>query len=311
MRVAPIELKEDPSTMLEFDARVRVAAMAYLAALVDRTGVVHRRELQAFEYEGERIPLIGVQRGIWKPRDWSVALSILTMPDSPYEDRIGDDGYARYQWRGADSDFFDNRALRKAIGSEIPLIWFVGLGASLFEPVFPIWIMGEERSQRQFVVAVDQVMRSYWSAELSSAPPYDPVRRYAEAQVRVRLHQRPFRSRVLIAYATRCAVCGLRHRELLDAAHIKEDANGGEPIVPNGLAMCAIHHRAFDAQFLGVRPDFKIEIKHDLLIEKDGPTLQYALQGLHGSGIGLPSKPSERPNRELLEERHERFLAAG
>ena len=120
-----------------------------------------------------------------------------------------------------------------------------------------------------------------------------------------------FRDRVLLAYETQCALCRLRHRPLLDAAHIKEDAAGGEPSVSNGLAMCAIHHRAFDADVLAVRPDYRVEIRADVLHEHDGPTLQHALQGLHGTLISLPSRRSERPNTDLLEERYARFLAVG
>ena len=78
----------------------------------------------------------------------------------------------------------------------------------------------------------------------------------------------------------------------------------------NGLAMCAIHHRAFDADVLTVRPDYRIEISPKVLKERDGPTLRYALQGLHGEAISLPRHRVEHPDRELLEERFERFRAA-
>jgi putative restriction endonuclease len=129
--------------------------------------------------------------------------------------------------------------------------------------------------------------------------------------VRVRLHQRPFRDRVLLAYGSQCALCRLRHPPLLDAAHIKEDSEGGEPIVPNGVSMCAIHHRAFDADVLSLRPDFKVEIRRDVLTEHDGPTLLHALQELHGQAIVLPHRRSEWPRKDLLEERYERFRKAG
>lgn len=94
-----------------------------------------------------------------------------------------------------------------------------------------------------------------------------------------------------------CALCHLRHSELLDAAHIKEDADGGEPTVPNGMAMCAIHHRAFDSLVLGVSPTFKIEIRPDVMDEQDGPTLRYSLQGLHGSAIILPHQRAAHPDK--------------
>ena len=68
-----------------------------------------------------------------------------------------------------------------------------------------------------------------------------------------------FRDRVLLAYSLQCALCRLRHPELLDAAHINEDSDGGKPVVPNGVAMCAIHHRSFDKNVLTVRPDYLID----------------------------------------------------
>ena len=154
-------------------------------------------------------------------------------------------------------------------------------------------------------------MQRGWRPGLVSASSFDPTRRYAEAVVRVRLHQRVFRDRVLLAYGSQCALCRLRHPELLDAAHIRGDAQSGEPIVPNGIAMCAIHHRAFDWNVLGVRPDYKVEIRGDVLAEADGPTLRYALQGLHGEAIVVPMRRAERPDKELLEERYERFRLVG
>lgn len=48
-------------------------------------------------------------------------------------------------------------------------------------------------------------------------------RKYITSSVRNRLHQRGFRERVLSAYKEQCALCRLRHRELLDAAHIIPD----------------------------------------------------------------------------------------
>jgi putative restriction endonuclease len=102
----------------------------------------------------------------------------------------------------------------------------------------------------------------------------------------------------------------LRHRELLDAAHIRDDALGGEPVVTNGIAMCKIHHAAFDSMLMAVRPDFGIEVRRDILDEEDGPTLRHAVQGLHGGRIELPRQRAARPSQDLLEERYQLFRAA-
>ena len=113
-----------------------------------------------------------------------------------------------------------------------------------------------------------------------------------------------------MAYNSQCALCRLRHPELLDAAHIREDSDGGEPVIPNGVAMCAIHHRAFDTDVIGIRPDHVIEVRPDVLDETDGPTLQHALQAIHGVEMTLPSDRAAWPAENLLEERFDRFRAA-
>ena len=121
-------------------------------------------------------------------------------------------------------------------------------------------------------------------------------REYTTSLARRRLHQRAFRELVLLAYRNQCALCRLRHSELLDAAHIVPDAEPeGEPVVQNGIALCRLHHAAFDRFFLAVRPDHIIEVRPDVLEEADGPTLQHAIQGLHGQSIVLPRKSLERP----------------
>ena len=82
-------------------------------------------------------------------------------------------------------------------------------------------------------------------------------------------------------------------------------------MVPNGVAMCAIHHRSFDKNVLTVRPDYVIEVRRDVREERDGPTLIHALQGLHGEKLALPRQRTAWPDRELLADRYERFRAVG
>ena len=120
-----------------------------------------------------------------------------------------------------------------------------------------------------------------------------------------------FRSRVLLAYQSRCAVCRLEEPALLEASHVLDDAEGGEPIVPNGLSMCTIHHRAFDRHLLGVSPQFEIRIHARLLKRTDGPMLLHGLQAMHGVALQLPAKRADQPDRDLFASRFERFRIAG
>ncbi|HUL43455.1 MAG TPA: HNH endonuclease [Bacteroidota bacterium] len=137
-------------------------------------------------------------------------------------------------------------------------------------------------------------------------------RAYVTKQVRQRLHQQAFRARVLAAYREQCACCRLRHEQLLDAAHIIPDSEPeGEPVVSNGIALCKLHHAAFDELFIGITPDHIIQVRRDILEEFDGPMLLHGLQGLNGNKIVLPRSLRHQPNREFLERRFILFRNAG
>lgn len=137
------------------------------------------------------------------------------------------------------------------------------------------------------------------------------VRAYATREARHRLHQQRFKLDVMRAYRHRCAICMLRERSLVQAAHIVPDAEPeGIAAVVNGMALCAIHHLAFDRNVLGVNPDGVIHIAGRVLRESDGPMLKTGLQGFHGERIALPRRPDDRPDPARLEQRFERFLRA-
>ena len=100
----------------------------------------------------------------------------------------------------------------------------------------------------------------------------------------------------------------MRHRELLDAAHIIPDNQpGGDPVVKNGIALCKLHHAAYDSYLLGIRPDYIIQVRQDVLSEIDGPMLRHGLQGLHNTKISIPRRAEHRPSPDLLERRWQWF----
>lgn len=298
------------------DDELRASMFAYLDGLTRTKDVVTQDELMSFEFDTQRVSLLQHMRGIRVVSGLPGALTIRTTfrdnpKDLPYADEEGDDGYYRYRWQGTDPDAFDNRALRTVLLEGKPLAWFVGVAPALFVPVHPVWLVAEEPETHSFVLAFDALMRDEFQP-LRLAHPVDLAarRQYAMATVRRRLHQPVFRRRVLTAYGSACALCNLRHENLLDAAHIKEDSDGGQPIVPNGIAMCAIHHRAFDGNVIGIRPDYVIELRRDILNETDGPTLEHALQGVHGRHLAVPTQKLAQPDVTLLEERFQRFQDA-
>ena len=297
------------------DAELRREVMAWLTVRSnDGADPVPSDDLRAFELHGERMPLLDLQRGIRKPAVLQAALSIRTVytPDGrqrPYEDAPGPDGMLRYEWRGDDPAHAENRALRRAMENGLPLVWFFGVGPALYLPVFPVYVVGEEPASQQFVVDPDVGHGLVAAGSVVE----EHLRRYVVTQTRRRLHQPVFRATVMRAYGTRCAVCSLAYASLLDAAHIIADADPlGIASVRNGLALCKIHHAAFDADILGVRPDRVVEIRADLLHDADGPMLRHGLQDHHGQRLRVvPAARSEQPSAEILERRHARFRAAG
>ncbi len=299
------------------DAQIRAAAFAWLTHQVDRHGDVlpRHRLAEGFTFDGQRVPLVGPQ-GIFKPRVMAVPLSITTVDKGPYADTLGPEGL-RYRYRGNDPTHPDNRGLRTAFRHQLPLVYFLGVGQGKYLATWPVLIVADDPAHLSVTVAVDDAEHGKLLLETPAtyavSSEGDAARRqYVTTQVRQRLHQRRFRERVLDAYRRQCAFCRLRHEELLDAAHIIADADPeGEPVVQNGLALCKLHHAAFDSLFVGVRPDYVIEVRPDILHEHDGPTLRHAIQGLHGEVIALPRRPELRPAVIRLEERWEAFRAAG
>ncbi|MET7767698.1 HNH endonuclease [Nocardia sp. NPDC005366] len=290
---------------MEQDLRQRI--FERLEQEVAEKGSLTREELTHFHVDGHTYRLIDRNKGIWNPQGFAATLSILSKPDSPYADMaVGESLYA-YDYRAGNVNG-DNTKLRRAFELELPVILlrWISIGSAIrYVPVFPVFVVADNRDQEQFILALDQSLRSV--SDPSHLKPIERV--YAQRVQKQRLHQPEFRGRVLLAYRNRCTVCYLGHAQLLDAAHIISDGKPhGTAEVANGLSMCKIHHAAYDANLLGISPAYQVHIGA-LLMEDHGtsPTLQHALQGIDSQELNLPHRKADRPSRERLAERFSAF----
>lgn len=296
---------------------LRQAAIDWLQMRThDGLEALTRDDVLDFHFHGEVFKLQSTQQGIRKPRDFRAALSIQTVfrrpgQERPYEDSIGDDGVLRYKWRSTNPNTPENIGLREAMKQRLPIIWLWGVAMqpARFQVITPVYIVGEEPEHHQHILTAAEDAAS--ALDLLESAHEEVARRYYERLAKSRVHQPVFRSTVLSACEKRCSVCKLAHPELLDAAHIVGDKEEkGIASVVNGLAMCKIHHAAFDGHFLGIRSDYVVEIRHDLPKEVDGPMLRHGLQELHVQRLmTIPPPPHRRdwPDREMLKMTHEEF----
>ena len=301
------------------DTLMRVAAFGQVLRLSELQNNITRAELRrGFTYEGERIPLVNPQRGIFKPRQMRYLLSITTVYPSPgkrvwYDDQrqvhsqIFESREAvDYAFMGTNPDAADNRWLREALENRVPVIYFLGVAPGLYQAIIPTYISGwDANALKARIVFGIQDQADY------VAPESVNERRYALQTVKQRLHQASFREAVITAYNGRCALSGLPEQRLLDAAHIISDKDErlGQPVVPNGLPLSKIHHAAFDAHLIGIDPDYRLHVSGRLLDQHDGPMLE-ALKQLNGEMIHLPTRTKDYPDRDRLARRYEQFKVA-
>jgi putative restriction endonuclease len=108
---------------------------------------------------------------------------------------------------------------------------------------------------------------------------------------------------VLRAYEYRCCVCGFDLRightpAGLEAAHIQWHHVGGPDIEPNGLSLCALHHKLFDLGVFTVEP-----AEHRVVFSQHAISGGRGLEGelrFHGRAIHAPQHIDLLPAAEFL-----------
>lgn len=102
---------------------------------------------------------------------------------------------------------------------------------------------------------------------------YDPIDTSKGTAVRKGecfLRTRGFRRAVVEAYGFRCAVCGLKIPSPtglsweVEAAHIVPSHARGRDDIWNGLALCRLHHWAFDVGWFTLNSDCQVQVSDEI-----------------------------------------------
>jgi putative restriction endonuclease len=119
-----------------------------------------------------------------------------------------------------------------------------------------------------------------------------PIGEERERAVKVRVNQTFFRSSILASYNSTCCITGINQSALLVAGHIKpwsqDEKNRLNP--RNGIAINALHDKAFENGLITITTDYKIKISNVLLKSKKSDSLEKYFFQYENKDIFLPSK---------------------
>jgi putative restriction endonuclease len=179
------------------DTHLRLAAFDHVRRLSEVHDHLTATELKpGFVFEGQRVPLVNPQRGIFKPQQMRFLLSIKTVFPKPgakvwYDDQrevhrqiFEGDETIDYAFMGQDPEASDNRWLREAFESQVPIIYFLGISPGRYQAMLPTFISGWDGRALKARVAFGA------PEQATLAPPENALeRRYALRAVKQRLHQ--------------------------------------------------------------------------------------------------------------------------
>ncbi|WP_276255509.1 HNH endonuclease [Halomontanus rarus] len=247
--------------------------------------------------------------------------------DGPYSDDLEGDDDERFTYigegvpeKGDQPHSGANKRLREqADRSTVPIYFFVQPADSdelqyegLIEVTDAEYVSDGERRVYQFTMERLEIesgreLEELWESvedeteiEIEDPPLTEDNEEFTTTQRRVR--SSGFNSKVKAVYDNRCAICDARRESLagtfeVEAAHIYPKRENGRDVVTNGLALCKLHHWAFDCGWLAVSDDYRILVA-------DEPDLEgyEDFAPLEDTRLTLPANEDHRP--------HAKFLAA-
>ena len=298
------------------DTAIREHAFSWLDGMTHggHTAITWSEILSFNETSPSGVALALRPQGIFKPKVMAAALSIKTKPEEKrtdrkfvYQDGAPVDGIVRYKEQATNQAH--NDWLHRAHELKRPLVYLRGIAQGVYRAIYPVYVVEYDSSNREFLLDVSQKWVPGSPIDIGFTPDaVEIATKHSKRAINVREHQADFRAIVMSAYRVTCAICELRHASLLDAAHVLADGEGGPATVRNGLALCKIHHAAYDSDIMGISPDHRIHIRQEILEEVDGPMLRHGLQEHEGQQLRvLPLNRKWHPDREALAARFDKF----
>jgi hypothetical protein len=96
--------------------------------------------------------------------------------------------------------------------------------------------------------------------------PFDSNKKVIRITKETKLRNRAFRQAIIDAYDCKCAVCGMKINSPdtlqweVEAAHIVPHTSNGRDDIWNGLALCHLHHWAFDVGWFALQDNYKVQV---------------------------------------------------
>lgn len=152
--------------------------------------------------------------------------------------------------------------------------------------------------------ALEKVLENPATPAMAIGEATSEPRKIVLAQVARKLRLSGFVERVLRAYAYRCAMCSVQLR-LIDAAHIVPVAFANDDTTRNGIALCSLHHRAYDASLLSMDSGYRVVLNPDRIARLKRDDRVGGLQAFRKhlrALLDLPPAVGDRPDPRLIDQ---------
>lgn len=241
----------------------------------------------------------GGQQGIWvdskRTKDVYRAGATVALKHTGqhYPDDLGEEEllYHYPVTKRAGHDLAEVNATKAAAELKLPVFAIIEVGE--LRKVHLSWVAGWEDESKLFLVTLGaEEPEEIIDRDRSEEKPFTLAgnrSHHRQSKRKVRPDQSRFKIEVFRRYGPRCPLSGISVPEMIDATHLRGDAEGGSSDARNGLPMNAALHRAFDAHLFAINPDtLTVEVR------PDGPTLEQL--GIVHPQLDLPRPP----HREAL-----------